>query len=250
VARVVAICKPIILSGEIDRNALPGIRSQLAVPLLVENRVIGVLDMHSTAANAFSEESLTVFEAMATQLAISIDGAQQWASSVAAHKRSEQALKLLTQQAWSEQLAAQEKELGYAYNLSKIEPLIDSPEGDISLPLVVQNQPIGELTVKVSEGKKLSEDEQALLLAVSQQLAQKAENLRLFDQTQRRASREQLTREITDRMRAAPDVESILQTGLGELAQALGVSRTYVKLSPDLTQLTGDQKTSGKDGME
>jgi len=33
-------------------------------------------------------------------------------------------------------------------------------------------------------------------------------------------------------MRAAPDVDSIIETGLNELATALGVSRTYVKLNP------------------
>jgi GAF domain-containing protein len=239
-----------IVSGEIDRNALPGIRSELAVPLVVENQVIGVLDVHSTAANAFSEESLTVFEAMATQLAISIDGAWQWASAVAAQEKSEQALKLLTHQAWSEHLASLKEELGYVYDLSALEPLKDIPAGDVSFPLMVQNQPIGELAVKVPDGKKLSEDEQALLLAVSQQLAQKAENLRLFDQTQRRASRERVTRKITDRMRAAPDVETILKTGLGELAQVLGVSRTYVKLSSDLDKLARARKTSGQEGGE
>jgi GAF domain-containing protein/HAMP domain-containing protein len=250
VAHVAASCKPMIVNGEIDRNALPGVRSQLTVPLVVENQVIGVLDVHSTAANAFSEEVLTVFEAMATQLAISIDSARQWASSIAAQKRSEQILKLLTQQAWSEQLTSQKDKLSYVYDLSEIEPMKNSPEADITLPLLVQNQPIGELAVKVPDGKELSEDEQALLLAVSQQLAQKAENLRLFDQTQRRASREQLTREITDRMRAAPDVETILQTGLSELARVLGVSRTYVKLSSDLNQLADDQKAGVKDHGE
>jgi len=71
---------------------------------------------------------------------------------------------------------------------------------------------------------------------VSEQLAQTVENLRLFENTQQRAGREQLTREITDKMRAAPDVETIINTEVKVLSEALGVSRTYVKLSPDLEE--------------
>jgi GAF domain-containing protein len=76
----------------------------------------------------------------------------------------------------------------------------------------------------------------ALVETNSEQLALTVENLRLFDSAQQRATREQLTREITDKMRAAPDVESIIQTGLGELAKTLGISRSYVKLSPQSTR--------------
>jgi hypothetical protein len=35
-------------------------------------------------------------------------------------------------------------------------------------------------------------------------------------------------------VRAAPDVDSIIETDLNELAKALGVSRTYVKLRPEI----------------
>jgi GAF domain-containing protein len=104
--------------------------------------------------------------------------------------------------------------------------------GGTTAPVVVQNQTIGRLSVN----KKLLEDEQMLLEAVAQHLAQTVENLRLFDNTRKLAAREQLTREIADQMRAAPDVETIISTGLKELSKALGVSRTYVKLGPRLEQ--------------
>jgi GAF domain-containing protein len=79
-------------------------------------------------------------------------------------------------------------------------------------------------------------EEIALVESVSEQLALTVENLRLFDDTQKRAGREQITREITDKMRAAPDMDTIIQTGLRELAKALGASRTYIKLNPDMEQ--------------
>jgi len=60
--------------------------------------------------------------------------------------------------------------------------------------------------------------------------------LRLFEDTQQRATREQLTRQITDKMRAAPDIDSIIESGLSALAGALNVPRAYVKLTSKLEE--------------
>jgi PAS domain S-box-containing protein len=105
----------------------------------------------------------------------------------------------------------------------------------IVTPISLRGQVIGTLNLQdVAPDRNWTAEEVALVEAVSEQLALTIENLRLFDDTQRHATREQLTRQITDKMRAAPDVDSIIQTGLTEIAKALGVSRTYVKLSPSL----------------
>ncbi len=214
-------------------QSLPETGSHLAVPLLVEQRVIGVLDMQSAVFNTFTLENLTVFEAVATQLAISIDSAQQWARALEAQAKAEQALQQLTRQTWAKTLETRPEGLGYAYNLSAVTPVSSAGNGDVQMPVTIQKQQVGRLSVAVPAGKTISEDERELLAAVARQLAQKAENLRLFNQTQQRAAREQMTRQIADKMRAAPDVETIIQTGLNELSGALGVSRAYVKLTPE-----------------
>ena len=70
----------------------------------------------------------------------------------------------------------------------------------------------------------------ALAEAVAEQATLTVENLRLMGETQRRATREQLTRQITDKMRHATSVEGIVQTAVDELFDALGASRTFVRL--------------------
>jgi transcriptional regulator with GAF, ATPase, and Fis domain len=108
----------------------------------------------------------------------------------------------------------------------------------IVAPISLRGQVIGTLNLQdIAPDRKWTAEEIALVETVSEQLALTVETLRLFDDTQRRASREELTRQITDKMHAASDVDSIIETGLTELAQALGVSRTYVKLSsPEFEQ--------------
>jgi GAF domain-containing protein len=75
-----------------------------------------------------------------------------------------------------------------------------------------------------------TEDEQALLQTVAQQLAQKAENLRLFEDTQQRATREQIARRIIDKVRASRSIETALKTATEELNKALGTARAVIDL--------------------
>ncbi len=225
---------------------LPQTRSELAVPLLVEGRVLGVLDMQSNRANTFTEQNVTVFEAMATQLAIAIDSAQQWTRSQEAQRRSEEAVRQLTREVWAERLSRQQGEVGFVYDLAAITPLERAGEtiaanNGYAVPLVVQNQPIGRLSVAAPADQRWSAEEEDLLAAVAQQLAQKAENLRLFEQTQERASREQLTRQIADKIRASRDIETALKIAAAELSRVLGTSRAVVDL-----QLTEVDETSSQ----
>jgi GAF domain-containing protein/methyl-accepting chemotaxis protein len=214
---------------------LPDTRSELAVPLVVEGRVLGVLDMQSDRVNTFTRENLTVFEATATQLAIAIDSAQQWTQSQAAQRKSEEALRQRTREVWAERLAQEKGNVGYTYDLSAVNPVSISAavtdSNGFSVPLVVQSQQIGRLAVEAPPDQPWTEDEQDLLSAVAQQLAQKAENLRLFEQTQERAGREQLTRQIADKVRASRDIETALKTAAEELSKVLGTTRAVIDLN-------------------
>lgn len=107
-----------------------------------------------------------------------------------------------------------------------------SAEPAIVAPIALRGQVIGTLSLQdLILDRQWSTEEVALVETVSEQLAQTLENLRLFEDTQKQATREQLTRQITDKLRAAPDMDTIIQTGLTELAKALNVSRAYVKLT-------------------
>jgi hypothetical protein len=115
----------------------------------------------------------------------------------------------------------------------------------IEAPIALRGQQIGSLRLEdVDPGRKWTDEEQTLVEAVSQQLAQTVENLRLFENTRQRAGREQITRYITDKMRAAPDADSIIQVGIQELARVLNGSHVVVELdaSGDGQKMTGGNR--------
>ena len=86
---------------------------------------------------------------------------------------------------------------------------------------------------KDSDAEDWAEAEIELVQRLVEQVGTTLESARLFQETQRRAAREQAIRRITERMRGAVDVEAILQNTVAELARALGVPRAYVRLGTE-----------------
>jgi GAF domain-containing protein len=89
--------------------------------------------------------------------------------------------------------------------------------------------------------RQWSEQELALVQAIAEQVAQTAENLRLFEDTQERAGREANIREITDKLRAAPNLDALLETASRELGQRLGVPQTVLELGVETEQALDNQ---------
>jgi GAF domain-containing protein/HAMP domain-containing protein len=62
---------------------LPETRSEIALPLIVGDRVLGALDVQSTQAAAFDETNAAVLQAMADQIAIALSNATQFKETAA-----------------------------------------------------------------------------------------------------------------------------------------------------------------------
>jgi GAF domain-containing protein len=104
--------------------------------------------------------------------------------------------------------------------------------------------PIGDLQLHESASRRWTDDELALVNAVVDQVAQAAEAIRLLDESQERATREQLIGQITNKMRRATDLENLMEVTVAELARVLEPARTFVQM--DLKPQTSAQPQPGK----
>jgi sigma-B regulation protein RsbU (phosphoserine phosphatase) len=71
----------------------PDIRSEVAVPLVVHDRVIGVLDLESERLAYFNDEHLRILTLVAPQIAISVENARLYEELAQREQRMEQDLK-------------------------------------------------------------------------------------------------------------------------------------------------------------
>ena len=68
---------------------VPDVRSELAVPLLVKDRCIGVLDLESPALDAFSKRDIEILTLLASQAAVAIENARLYEEVVSTQARLE-----------------------------------------------------------------------------------------------------------------------------------------------------------------
>ena len=253
-----------------DNPLLPETRSEMALPLRSRGQIIGAMTVQSTEEAAFDDADIAVMQTMADQVAVAIDNARLFAAAQTALEEMEAASRRYLRQAWSEYVRDRAMS-GYQRTGTRTLPLGDKllPEvrqamaeqkpvvwsGDgntapsaLVVPVTLRGQPIGALGVKDDEGKRRwSAENVALAQAISEQLALAAENLRLVDETQRRAARERLTGQVTTRMRETLDLEGVLKTAVDEIYQALGLEEIVIRLATEEADddSSGNEKGNG-----
>ncbi|PID86863.1 MAG: hypothetical protein CSB13_02320 [Chloroflexi bacterium] len=105
-------------------------------------------------------------------------------------------------------------------------------------PLVAGEHWFGILTVQSLANLNLTENDIRQITSLVEQAASVSQTQRLFKQTQSRARHEQLLREVTAKVYAAPDAESVLKTAVKEVNRIMGVdSFVYLDQSPALAPL-------------
>jgi GAF domain-containing protein/DNA-binding LacI/PurR family transcriptional regulator len=226
------------------------IESLLVVPLMVGGEVIGAFSVGSKMHNYFSEIDIDLGVQLASIIGNAIENHNLIQQSQAALSELEATQRRYQIQAWSSYNQTRSAS-GYQRTPLGVEPIgrratpetkkaleektpLVSEASDnlkLTIPIMLRDQPIGAIGLQAQEGKRQwSPDEIALAQEIGEQFALAAESLRLLDETQRRAARERLVAEITTKIRASTDPQTMLQTAAQELQNALKSKRTQVLL--------------------
>ncbi|MBN1934855.1 MAG: GAF domain-containing protein [Anaerolineae bacterium] len=247
-----------------DNPLLPETRSELALPLRFGRQSIGAMTVQSAQEAAFDQAEIAVFQNLADQVAVAVQNARVFAEAQTALDRAQEVQRRYQGQAWEQYVRARDV-TGYEQVGQDIHPLGQAllPEVQLALveadaqrqarqagepalvvPLVQGDRVLGAVGLERRDGRQTwSEDEIALVEALVEQFVLAAENQRLIDQTQARAAREQLTRQIVDRVRAAENIEDILHVASEALSRQLNASKVVVRLGPE-AKLTGGSQSS------
>ncbi len=239
---------------------LPLTRSEAALPLHSRGRVLGALSVQSDRPAAFDSDALIVLQTVADQVAVALDNARLFAESQEALAAVQRAYGELSREAWVQLLRAR-SDLGYRSDergvteagrfwspalervwrtgqsvrgVAEPDEPVDRPEKQsLAVPIRVGGDVIGVLgTYKPAEAGDWTSEEIDLLEAMSSQLGLALESARLYQDSQRRAIREQLIGEITRRMRETLDVDTVLRTATNEIYEALKLDEVVLRLTP------------------
>ena len=210
-----------------DNPLLPYTRSEIALPLMVGDRILGVLDVQSTREADFGPQVIETMRNMASQVAIALENARlfQEAQQVIRELRTVQQQYLL--EGWD----------GFSEGNEKLEYRIgDEEENSITLeaPISLRDQILGRIML---EGQhEWTSDQQSLVDAVATQAAIALENARLVSESRQMALRERMVAEINSKIWSSATIDGVLQTTIKELGRRLNASTATIELNIDSTE--------------
>jgi GAF domain-containing protein len=203
-------------------------RSEIALPLLVRNKVLGILDIQSDKPQAFSAEDIDVLETLANQVAVAIDNARLLDESQATFMQLEALTTLRTRETWHQKLQEKERAFTYTPLGLRAEKSAGDDDHSVAVPIILRGQKIGKISVarkNDAEWRKVDED---LIAEVASQVGLAVDNIRLLEEATQRARQEQIVGEMAFRFSQALDIDSLLQTATRELGQLTGVEEASV----------------------
>ncbi len=231
---------------------LPETRSEAAIPLRARGLVLGAITIQDNQPDAFDEDTITIFQTMADLVSIAINNAQLYTDAQDALATAQRAYGQISQNAWLEAI-----EEGRGITLQASQTGIQTPETMqydanarlawesgktiqkqqddnfvLMVPIKIREAVIGILnTYKPIDSGQWGAEEINMVETIIEQMGVALESARLFEDTQRKAEREETTHQLTDRIHRAGEIESLMSIIVQEVAEALGASSSFIQLS-------------------
>jgi GAF domain-containing protein len=288
-----------------DNPLLPETRSEMALPLIVGDRVLGALDVQSIQPSAFAQEDIAILQLVADQVAVAVENARKFSDEAALVEATNPLFRVSRRMTAA--MTTAEVVQGIIDAVAETEAdgcavaeLTSLPDGEIetttflahwdrwgasrfptgvplsrtsspfpaemvtefwvvedilrdgqmpggarqflsqfggrafaNIPLRAGNRLIGYVSIQRAKPGPFSSVSIRLYETLADQAAVALERVRLFEEAQRRATREQLVARVTARMRETLDIETVLQTAIREIGAALSLPRIEVRLGEE-----------------
>ena len=253
---------------------LPDTRSELAVPMMVGETVIGVFDVQSEVAGRFTEADIAVQTTLAAQVASAVQNAKSYSELQRSQTQLSEALDIAKLANWEYDVARDrfifndhfysifhttaEIEGGYELTSAQYAERLVHPE---DLPIVgteiekalaskdrhyntqlehrvlYRDGATGYITVNIH----IERDSQGNIIRYYGANQDVTERRQLEELNRKRATQQEAINLITQRIQSATTIEDAMQVAARELGRALGKRQTLVSLEP--SALDGHTKT-------
>ena len=225
---------------------LPETHSEVALPLMFGNEIIGALDIQSTDKDAFSQEDVKIFSILADQVSVAIQNVQSLSQTQRALHEADRATRQLTGQAWKT-FSERTKVKGVYFDGNNPRLLEEAPkvfeEGTLKIPIQIHGLEIASLNLETpSPNHQWHEDEIAIARAAAERTALALENARLLEEAQRRVMQEQTISKIATKIGASTNIDAILRSTVEELGRQIGGTEVTFKLNSKSQVTQGDTK--------
>ncbi len=243
---------------------LPATRSEMALPLITGEVLLGVLDIQSKRESAFTQDDIETLSVLSDQLAIAIENANLFSLTQKALSETQFALETaqrahseMNREAWEDLLKAREN-IGYIASrdgeviatsaawpqemrqAEHTAETIQVENGTLAVPIQIREQMAGAIRLKKSDGTTTwTPDELALAEALTEQLSLALDNARLYQDTQISLSRTEALYQVSQSTVASESLPVLLKTVVDNIAEVIPADRAaLITLDHELKQVT------------
>jgi GAF domain-containing protein/HAMP domain-containing protein len=245
---------------------LPETHSELAVPMMVGDEVIGVFDVQSEVVGRFTDSDIAVQTTLAAQVASAIKNARSYTEIQSSQALLSEALSISRLANWEYDVdqdlftfndnfysifrTSVEKAGGYKISSAdyarifvhpddatlvgaEIQRVLESKERhfktDLEHRIIYEGGEVGYISVKIN----VERDGSGKILRWYGANQDVTERRRLEELNRKRAQQQEALNLITQRIQSATTIEAALQVTARELGHALGMKQTLVTLEPE-----------------
>jgi GAF domain-containing protein len=217
---------------------LPMTRSEVALPLLIRNKVLGVLDIQSDRPQAFNLDDIDVLQTLSDQIAIAIENARLLDETQAAITQLQALTSIRTHEAWIQKLREQGRVFTFTPLGLRAEKIPQNKANTISAPIILRGRKIGTISIARKGDGKWSRLDEGLLEEVASQVGLAVDNIRLLEEATQRARQEQTVGKLAAQFSQSLDLDTLLQTAARELGQLPDVTEVAVLIGQQEPQTT------------
>ncbi len=232
----------------------PETQSQLVLPLRIREGTIGLLDLQSESIGGFTAADTAIMQLLADQLAAAIESSRLLLQSRERLGQLEHSYRRFSDQSWAAYSGSGQRPVGYRYDNVRLDPVsampaeaqsaLDSGQVHVSaegagqgshtayVPVRLRDQTLGVISAHFRGGPPPPRTV-ALLEQAADRLATALENVRLLEESLRRASKERMIGEMTAKISSSISVRNVLQTAVEELGRAIPGSDVSIRFKTD-----------------
>lgn len=259
----------VIVSRDADRDTkqafnelLPDTRSEIGIPIVDNDGIVGVIDIQSRLPDAFTNNEIEALSVIANQLATAIRNARLFEDkerNIRENKRLfieaetnlreiQRLNRQLTKEAWDDYLRSGRRvdgvtlsEAAFTNRADWSEQMLEASQrrrpmqvtdGDkqlIAVPIELRGEVVGAIELETTQ-THTQDDIVDMVRSVSQRLAVTLDNARLFEESNEATAQEQKVSQIVSQYQSVDSVDDLLRLTLEGLSETLGAESGSIRL--------------------
>ena len=220
-----------------DNPYLSMMQSEMTLPLISHDEILGVLDIQTKESYAFAQANVAIFQALANQLALTLQNTRLAEEARINLAELELVIAEQSVSVWSKHL--EQKSYGFVYTPLGVKPLrttrLDREErsgaAETDVPITLRGRKIGSINIQ-RLSRQWTKKEKELLQDVATQIGLAVENARLLNETREQANQELLVSDVSAKLRETLDIDTVLKTAIEEMKRAFNLREVDVHLTP------------------